>query len=174
MPKSNRTLVFNLILLVTGMVMLTFASVPLYRLFCQVTGFGGTPVTADTIPAQPSDRTLAIRFNADTDPNLPWKFVPEQSSVRARIGEQKLVSYLAQNTSDQPVTGHAVYNVLPEKAAPYFAKLECFCFQNQTLAPKQEVHMPISFFIDPAIMDDPEMKDVNTITLSYTFFLAKE
>ncbi len=168
----NRKLAFNLLLLATGMLMLAYASVPLYRLFCQVTGFGGTPDIAASAPSNISDRQITIRFNADIDKNLPWAFAPESTTKKVYIGEESLTYYTAENKADAPVTGHAVYNVVPHKAGPYFAKIECFCFQDQTLNAKQSVHMPISFFVDPAILEDPEMRDVDTITLSYTFFKA--
>ncbi len=157
---------------VVGMVGLSYASVPLYRIFCQVTGFDGTPQRADAAPdaAKVFDRQVKVRFNADTDPRLPWLFKPEQHVVDARIGESKLVFYRAENNADHPVTGQAVFNVTPAKAAIYFAKVECFCFTEQTLQAGQKVDMPVSFFIDPAFMTDPNMRDVTSITLSYTFY----
>lgn len=168
--KKNRSLAVNLLLLVSGMVMLAYASVPLYRVFCQVTGYGGTPTTAEQAPATMSNRQITIRFNADIDSNLPWQFAPEDVSKKVRVGQETLTYYTAENRADHAITAHAIYNVVPHKAAPYFAKIECFCFTDQTLSAKQKVHMPVSFFVDPAIMDDPEMDDVDTITLSYTFF----
>ena len=116
---------------------------------------------------------ITVRFNADIDPDLPWEFAPGDKEMRVPIGEQQLTHYTAKNLTQKPITGHAVYNVLPHKAGPYFAKIACFCFENQTLPAGQKVNMPISFFLDPALLDDPEMKDVTNITLSYTFFRAK-
>ena len=170
-PQSkNKRLAMNMLLVALGMLMLSYASVPLYRLFCQVTGFGGTTVQAVQSPDQVMDRVITIRFNADNDPNLPWQFEAGQVSVDVKVGQEILSFYTAENISDQPTTGHATYNVVPHKAGPYFAKVECFCFENQTLEPGQKVHMPISFFVDPLIMEDPELDDVDVITLSYTFF----
>ncbi len=155
------------------MLMLAYASVPLYRLFCQVTGYGGTTQKSFSAPDKVFDRTITVDFNADIDPALPWQFKPSQKKVKVKVGEQMLVHYEAKNLSNKPVTGNATYNVLPFSAGVYFAKIECFCFKEQTLAAGQRVDMPISFYIDPAIMDDPEMKDLTTITLSYTFFPVK-
>lgn len=171
---KNRTLALNLTMAAAGMVMLAYASVPLYRIFCAVTGYGGTTQEAAHAPDKIYDRTINIRFNADHDPALPWEFLPNQKEIRVRVGEEVLVSYRARNLQPASITGRAVYNVVPNKAGPYFAKLECFCFTEQTLAPDQEVNMPISFFIDPALLEDPEMDDIQTITLSYTFFQVKD
>jgi len=167
-------LALNLTMAAAGMVMLAYASVPLYRIFCAVTGYGGTTQEAAHAPDKIYDRTINIRFNADHDPALPWEFLPNQKEIRVRVGEEVLVSYRARNLQPASITGRAVYNVVPNKAGPYFAKLECFCFTEQTLAPDQEVNMPISFFIDPALLEDPEMDDIQTITLSYTFFQVKD
>lgn len=173
-PKNkNRSLALNMVLLVVGMVMLTYASVPLYRIFCQVTGFGGTPQLAGKLPTTISDRVITVRFNADTDPELPWKFNTGQVSIPVQVGARMLTFYQAENLSKKAVTGHAAYNVVPNKAGIYFHKIDCFCFTNQTLQPGQKVDMPVSFYLDPALLDDPQMDDVRTITLSYTFFRAK-
>ncbi len=171
--KKNLSLALNLLMLASGMFMLAYASVPLYRLFCEVTGFGGTTKTASASPTQVSERTLRIRFNADTDAALPWHFGPAQAELEIHPGQQALAFYTAGNLAPTAITGHATYNVVPAKAGAYFNKIECFCFKNQTLQPGQEVTMPVSFFVDPAIEHDPDMADVNTITLSYTFFRAK-
>jgi len=156
---------------VGGMVGLSFASVPLYRLFCQLTGFGGTPNVAtapDTTKA--SDRTIAVRFDANVNPALPWAFRPEQREIRVRLGEPTLAFYKAVNQSDRAVTGTATFNVTPYKAGIYFSKIECFCFTEQRLAARQSADMPVQFFVDPEIITDPNMRDVTAITLSYTFF----
>lgn len=174
MANRNLSLAFNLAVLAAGMLMLAYASVPLYRLFCQVTGYGGTTRAAAHAPAVTYGRTMTVRFNADTDPHLPWKFYPGEKNHTVKVGEEALTYFVAENTSDRQVTGRAVYNVVPHKAGQYFAKIECFCFTEQTLQPKQKVDMPVSFYIDPAIMNDPELDTVKTITLSYTFFLNKE
>ena len=149
---------------------LAYASVPLYEIFCRVTGYGGTPMRADAAPEQIFDRQVKVRFNADTASNLPWTFKPEQYSMDIKVGENKLAFYMAENRSDKPVTGMAVFNVTPPKAGAYFTKVECFCFIEQTLQPGQKVDMPVSFFIDPAFMADSNMQDVTSITLSYTFY----
>jgi cytochrome c oxidase assembly protein subunit 11 len=153
---------------------LTAASVPLYRLFCRVTGYGGTTQVAEALPRAALDRTIKIRFNADVDPKLPWSFQPEQREVEVRIGEQHLALFRARNRADQPVVGQAVYNVTPDKAGLYFDKITCFCFNEQVLQPGEEVEMPVSFFVDPEILRDPNTEDVRTITLSYTFFMLED
>ena len=173
-PKRNAPVALLLCGLVAGMVGLSFAAVPLYRLFCQVTGFGGTTQVADEAPAAASERLVTIRFNADVNPELPWRFQPEQREVTVKVGESALVFYKARNLSQRPVTGTATFNVTPLKAGPYFAKVECFCFQEQLLAPGEEIEMGVSFFVDPAILEDRNLEEVKTITLSYTFFRALE
>jgi cytochrome c oxidase assembly protein subunit 11 len=156
--------------LVVVMVGLAFASVPLYRLFCQVTGFGGTPMLAEKAPDVVTDRVISIRFDANTAPDLDWEFTPEQQSIQARVGEPFLAYYRATNRSGEPLVGTATYNVTPLKAGKYFKKIACFCFTKQPLAPGQSARLPLQFFIDPAIVDDPHMREVGSITLSYTFF----
>jgi cytochrome c oxidase assembly protein subunit 11 len=176
MPAQNRknlTLAFNLLLIAVGMLALAFASVPLYRMFCQVTGYGGTTRQSASAPRQVLGREITILFNADTDPHLPWSFKPSVTQMKTRIGQQTLTHYVAHNNSNEAVTGRATYNVVPFTAGPYFSKIECFCFTEQTLEAGQSVNMPILFYIDPSLADAPEMKDVNTITLSYTFFPVK-
>jgi cytochrome c oxidase assembly protein subunit 11 len=168
--RRNRRTMMMLTGVVVGMVGLSYASVPLYRIFCQVTGYDGTPQRAEAVPDQIFDRQVKVRFNADTDPNLPWMFKPEQHFVDIKVGENKLVFYRAENNASHPVTGQAVFNVTPAKAGAYFTKVECFCFTEQTLQAGQKVDMPVSFFIDPAFMADANMKDVTSITLSYTFY----
>lgn len=167
---SHRNLAFSLAAIVVGMVMLSFAAVPLYRLFCQVTGFGGTTMEASSAPLHVADREITVSFNADKDPNLAWKFTPLEPSVNVKIGENRLIAYRAENLTSAPTHGTATYNVTPHAAGKYFNKIQCFCFQEQTLAANQSVNMPVSFFIDPAILDDPELRDLTNITLSYTFF----
>jgi cytochrome c oxidase assembly protein subunit 11 len=165
-------------LLATGVIAmmlgLTAAAVPLYRLFCQVTGYGGTTQRAEALPAAPLERTIKVRFNAEVDPELPWSFRPAQREVEIRLGEQSLAYYRAENRSDRAIVGQAVFNVTPFKAGPYFDKIACFCFEEQLLQPGQEVDMPVSFFVDPAIAADPNTRDVTTITLSYTFFMVED
>lgn len=157
---------------VAGMVGLSFASVPLYRLFCQMTGFEGTPGVASALPNRISERKIQIRFNADVGQNLSWDFAPEQRQITVKLGQKGLTAYSAHNPEPHPVTGVAVYNVTPLKAGKYFHKIECFCFGEQTLQPGQKVSMPVVFYVDPALEDDPNMSEVETITLSYTFYRA--
>lgn len=171
---SNLRLAKNLAALVLGMLMLSYASVPLYRLFCEATGMGGTTQKSSVIPETIADRKVNVRFNADISPDLPWKFSPGEPSLTLNIGENRLTYYTAQNLSDTPITGHATYNVTPFKAGKYFTKIECFCFKEQTLQPHQKVTMPVSFYIDPAMLADRNVNDITTITLSYTFFPLKK
>lgn len=173
MMNKNTRLALNLGMIAVGMVCMAFAAVPLYNIFCKVTGFGGTPMIAKELPTKVEDRIMNIRFNADVDPRLGWNFKPEQNSVKVRVGESSLAFYKATNGSETD-TGTAVYNVTPEKAAKYFNKVECFCFTRQTIPQGGEAHFPVSFFVDPEIMNDPYLDDVDTITLSYTFYLADE
>ncbi|HUW80688.1 MAG TPA: cytochrome c oxidase assembly protein [Acidocella sp.] len=153
-----------------GMVGLAYASVPLYRLFCQVTGFGGTTQRAEAAPQQILDRKITVAFDGNVNANLSWEFKPEQTSQTVRIGEQSLAFYKAHNTSNRTVTGTATFNVTPVQAGAYFSKIQCFCFTEQTLKPGQTVDMPVTYFVDPDIVNDPDMKSVDTITLSYTFY----
>lgn len=157
-----------------GMAGLTAAAVPLYRLFCQVTGFGGTTQRAEQAPDASVTETIKVRFNADVASDLPWRFSPAEREIEIRIGERQLAFYRAENRSDQPLLGSATFNVTPHKAALYFAKIDCFCFEEQQLQPHETVEMPVSFYVDPAILDDPNTRDVGTITLSYTFFLREQ
>jgi cytochrome c oxidase assembly protein subunit 11 len=158
-----------------GMVGLSFAAIPLYRLFCQVTGYGGTTqVTKADRPSPVLERRMTVSFDSNVAPNLAWKFRPLQKDVSVRVGEETLIFFEAENTSDKPITGTATFNVTPYKAGQYFVKVECFCFQEQTLQPGQVVQMPVSFFIDPSIAKDKNAYDLEAITLSYTFFRALE
>lgn len=159
---------------VAGMVGLSFAAVPLYDLFCRVTGFGGTTQQAEAVDGRVIDRTIAVRFDASRDPSLPWHFQPAQKEVSLKVGEDLVAFYRARNLSDAPVTGTASFNVTPLKAGRYFVKVQCFCFTEQRLEPGQEVDMPVYFYVDPAMHDDRNMDDVKTITLSYTFFRMKD
>lgn len=160
---------------VVAMLGLSLWSPTLYRLFCQATGFAGTPKTENVTHATRTTATeVTVRFDANVNSALPWRFLPEQHQVRAKLGEEVLIHYTAENPSDKPLTGTATFNVVPEKAAPYFSKLECFCFTEQTLAPGQSVSMPVVFYVDPGLADDPTTDDVTTITLSYTFYRADD
>ncbi len=155
---------------VVGMVGMAYAAVPLYRIFCQVTGFGGTTQVATAAPAEVGERVITVRFNADTARGLHWHFQPQQRAITLQVGEEALAFYEAANDSEQRIVGTSTFNVTPAKAGSYFNKIECFCFTEQALAPGQRVDMPVSFFVDPAISEDPNLDDVKTITLSYTFF----
>ena len=156
---------------VVFMVGLAFASVPLYRIFCQVTGFGGTTqVSADGQAPGAVGRMISVRFDANTDSALPWRFEPVDRQRRVAIGARNIALYTARNVSDRPVTGTATFNVTPVQAGQYFTKIQCFCFTEQTLRPGEEMRMPVVFFVDPAILDDPATRDISEITLSYTFY----
>lgn len=151
----------------------SFAAVPLYDMFCRVTGYGGTTQVASTAPKGALERTVTVRFDGNVAPGLGWTFAPETNSVTVKVGETKLALYKAKNTSDRAVTGTATYNVTPNQTGAYFSKLQCFCFTEQTLQPGEEIEMPVAFFVDPSIAENGELNDVDEITLSYTFFPAK-
>lgn len=168
----NRRTLLSLLMIVVGMTCLAWASIPLYRLFCQVTGFGGTTQRAETAPGMVGDRLVTVRFDA-TVADVPWQFEPVQRAVQVRVGETTLIYYRAHNNGHETVAGNATFNVTPDKAGVYFDKIQCFCFSEQSLKPGETVEMPVSFFIDPAMAKDRNLDDVNTITLSYTFFRAK-
>lgn len=167
---SSGKLVFSILLLIIGMAMLTLASVPIYNLFCKVTGYGGTVKYTGIASGKIGSKLMKVRFDANVDRNLPWKFKAEQKEVTIQVGENNLVFYTAENKTDQDIIGTAVYNVAPHSAGIYFNKIQCFCFQEQLLKSNQKMIMPVSFYIDPAIEDDPNLQDVDTITLSYTFY----
>lgn len=172
--RGNRRLAFGLLSVVGGMVVLAYASVPLYDLFCRVTGYGGTTKVADSAPAEVADFELTIRFNADTQSALPWRFQPVEQSMTVRAGESKLAFYRAENLGETPLVGTATFNVTPQVAGAYFNKVDCFCFEEQYLAVGAAAELPVSFFVDPAIADDPDTASIRTITLSYMFFDAGE
>lgn len=166
----NRVVALGAAAIVVGMLGVSFAAVPLYRIFCQVTGFGGTTQRTETAPSEILNRKITIRFDSNVARDLPWKFKPVQRTVEINIGKTALVFYQATNNSDKPVTGTASFNVTPEVAGRYFSKIECFCFTEQLLAAGQVVQMPVQFFIDPEIINDASARDIQEITLSYTFF----
>ena len=156
---------------VVFMVGLAFASVPLYRLFCQVTGFGGTTQMAIGSQAPgPVGRLISVRFDANVSPALGWEFRPVDTTRRVAIGARNIALYRARNTGSTPITGTATFNVSPSQAGAYFVKIQCFCFTEQTLQPGQEVSMPVIFYVDPAILENPDTRDISEITLSYTFY----
>ncbi len=173
MRKRNRRLGLVVGGVAAGMVGLSFAAVPLYDLFCRVTGYNGTTQRGLAAPGA-TDGTITVRFAAQTDRSLPWRFRAEQPAMTVRLGEEGLAFYTATNRAETPVTGISVYNVTPEKVGRYFHKVACFCFDEQTLTPGQRVDMPVSFWVDPRIAEDPNTRDVTTITLSYTFYRTIE
>lgn len=157
-----------------GMLGLAYAAVPLYAMFCQVTGFAGTTQRAERPSEAVLDRVVTVRFDSNVAPGLGWAFEPVQHKLDVKIGESALAFYRAENTSGRPITGMATFNVTPESAGSYFNKVECFCFQEQRLDPGQSIDMPVSFFVDPAIVDDKSAGALTQITLSYTFYPAVE
>jgi len=176
--RRNRRVGIYVLAGALAMLGLGYASVPLYRLFCQVTGFGGTTMVASEskaarAAAAATGEKISIRFDATTAMGMPWTFRPTQTTDTVTIGERDIATYVARNDSQQPVTGMATFNVEPEQAGKYFNKIQCFCFTEQTLAPGQEVTMPVLYFVDPAMLEDPNMKGVEQITLSYTFHRAE-
>ena len=170
--SKNRLLFALLALLVVAMVGLSYAAVPLYDLFCRVTGFGGTTQVAKMPSEARFDRVIKVRFDASLNGSFPWKFQPVQQEISLQVGETGLAFYRARNDSSAALVGTATFNVTPLKAGLYFNKIECFCFQEQKLNAGEQVDMPVTFFIDPEIMKDRNLDDVSTITLSYTFFEA--
>ena len=166
--RNTRTALL-MALIVAAMVGLAFASVPLYRMFCQLTGFDGTPLRAERAPGAVAGQ-VGVRFDANVHPGLPWRFEPEQTVVRVKPGAQTQIFYRAQNLSAKTITGQAVFNVSPDQVGKYFKKIQCFCFTEQTLKAGEAKDMPVLFFVDPAIKRDPDTKDIDEITLSYTFY----
>ncbi|MGO4573490.1 cytochrome c oxidase assembly protein [Microvirga sp. 2TAF3] len=156
-----------------GMVGLAYASVPLYDLFCKVTGFDGTPIVRTNNESQVLDRMIAVRFDANVSPGLNWRFAPETPEVKVKLGETTTVLYKVTNKGDKPTTGIATYNVQPDLAGSYFSKLECFCFTEQTLKPGETLESAVVFYIDPRLVKDSDVKDLSSITLSYTYFPSK-
>ena len=173
-PTRHGAVALSLVGLVAVMAGLAFASVPLYRMFCQATGYGGIPQRAERAPSEILDRTIRIRFDANVDRALPWTFAPVDRVIDVKIGETALAFFKASNTSNAHVSGTAVFNVVPELAGRYFTKIQCFCFKQQTLAANSSIEMPVIFFVDPKIVDDEDTKSISEITLSYTFYPSGE
>lgn len=171
--NRNARLAWTMVAIVGGMLGLSYAAVPLYQAFCKATGFAGTPLVAKEGERPVIARTVEVRFDTNTDGNLPWRFEPEQRSVKVHLGEEKLVFFRATNRSQRPIVGTATYNVTPERTAGWFNKIQCFCFTEQLLQPGQSVDMPVLFFVDADMNKDRRYDDVHTITLSYTFYEAK-
>lgn len=168
-PNNKRTIV-PLVGMVFLMGLLSFASVPMYDWFCRVTGYGGTPNTADANNSKVLENTIKVRFDASLERNMPWNFEPLQYELEINVGDSGIAFYEAFNPTDRPVAGQASFNVVPFSAGQYFTKVECFCFVEQVLQPGEKVTMPVSFYIDPEIVNDREAKFVNSVTLSYTFY----
>jgi cytochrome c oxidase assembly protein subunit 11 len=169
LAQKNRNVGIRAALFGLAMLALAFAAVPLYRVFCQITGFGGTTMKADAAPGAVAGQ-IGVRFDANISPTLPWKFEPEQATVRIHPGARTTIYYHATNYTARNTTGQAVFNVTPEAAGKYFSKIECFCFTEQTLKPGEDVRMPVVFFVDPQLRTDPAARDIDEITLSYTFY----
>jgi len=178
----NRRTAQVMIVIALAMLGLGFAAVPLYRLFCQVTGFAGTTqraTAAEAVDAAQFARsagapTISVRFDGQVERGMPWTFKPLQTTQTLAVGERSMALFLAQNDSDHPVTGSATFNVVPEQTGSYFDKIQCFCFTQQTLQPHQAVRMPVIYYVDPKILKDPDTKDIQQITLSYTFHEVKK
>lgn len=178
MIASNTRTAVGTAAIAAGMVAMSFAAVPLYRLFCETTGFGGTTmrVEASTLPDQRtlSGRTIKVRFDGNTSAGVPWQFKPEMTEVDVRLGERRMAFYKATNFSAAQTTGTATFNVMPDIAGKYFKKIQCFCFNEQTLKAGETVEMPVTYYVDPAILNDPQARKIDEITLSYTFFPVDE
>jgi cytochrome c oxidase assembly protein subunit 11 len=170
---KNARLAWTMVAIVGGMLGLAYAAVPLYQAFCKATGFAGTPLVAKEGERPVIARTVEVRFDSNTDANLPWRFQPVERSIKVHLGEEKLVFFRATNLSQRPIVGTATYNVTPEWTAGWFNKIQCFCFTEQLLQPGQSVDMPVLFFVDADMDKDRRYDDVRTITLSYTFYEAK-
>lgn len=172
--RRNWATVAALAAIIAVMATLVAFSVPLYRLFCAATGLGGTTQRADAATGAVGDRVVTVRFTTDVAPGLPWRFEPEQRKVKIHLGEEELVFFSAENLADKPIVGHATFNVTPTKAGIYFNKIHCFCFDEERLGAHQKADMPVDFFVDPKLADDPDTREVGSITLSYTFFRSAD
>lgn len=171
--RRNRRSALLALSFALGMLALGYAAVPLYRIFCEATGFGGTTMKvseaqAATISA--TGKTVIVRFDSNVSTALPWRFKPENTTEKVTIGARDMATFVAENLSSKPVTGTATFNVTPTQAGRYFAKVQCFCFTEQTLKPGEKVRMPVIYYVDPAILTDPDTRDIEEITLSYTFY----
>ena len=166
--RNTRTAIL-MALIVAAMIGVAFASVPLFRIFCEATGFAGTPQRAERAPGAVAGQ-VGVRFDANVHPGLPWRFEPKQTTVRVKPGAQTQIFYRAQNLSAKSITGQAVFNVSPDQVGKYFKKIQCFCFTEQTLKAGEAKDMPVVFFVDPKIKQDPDTRDIDEITLSYTFY----
>ena len=172
--RSNRLPAVITVGVASLMLGMSFAAVPLYRMFCSMTGYGGTTQRVVSAPSAPGERTLTVRFDSNVAGGLPWAFEPETKQIALRTGETKTVFYRVTNLTDRAISATATYNVTPDQAGPFFDKLNCFCFSEQTLGPKETAEWPVVFFLDPALEKDDAMKRVDQLTLSYTFFESKK
>ncbi|MFN3818846.1 cytochrome c oxidase assembly protein [Blastomonas sp.] len=171
--RRNRKAALIALCFAVGMLGMGYAAVPLYRIFCEATGFGGTTMKVSEQTAAGiavTDKQIVVRFDSNVSSALPWRFKPENPTEKITIGARDMAAFTAENLSSKPVTGTATFNVTPVQAGRYFAKVQCFCFTEQTLAPGEKVRMPVIYYVDPAILTDPETKDIEEITLSYTFY----
>eukprot|EP01013_Petalomonas_cantuscygni_P008457 TRINITY_DN21180_c0_g1_i1.p1 TRINITY_DN21180_c0_g1~~TRINITY_DN21180_c0_g1_i1.p1 ORF type:complete len:196 (-),score=49.22 TRINITY_DN21180_c0_g1_i1:98-685(-) len=174
---KNRRSAFMAAAMGLGMLGLGFAAVPLYEVFCRVTGYGGTTQRvgeAQAATVQSTSRVMSVRFDSNVNSALPWSFKPEQAVDHVTVGARDMAIFIATNNSDQPVVGTATFNVTPLLAGQYFNKVQCFCFSEQVLKPGQTMRMPVLYYVDPAILDDPETRDIQEITLSYTFYRSTD
>ncbi|TNE40929.1 MAG: cytochrome c oxidase assembly protein [Alphaproteobacteria bacterium] len=167
--KSKR-LALTLLFVAGGMVGMAYVAVPLYSMFCRVTGYGGTTQTSNIAPDIVLDRDMTIQFDANTAGEMPWEFKPAQHEIKFKVGQTAMAFFNAYNPTNRTIHGSATFNVTPQKIGQYFTKIDCFCFTEQVLHPGEKASMPVTFFVDPAIDDDPNAKDVSVITLSYTFY----
>ncbi|HEY0957686.1 MAG TPA: cytochrome c oxidase assembly protein [Novosphingobium sp.] len=175
--RQNRKVAMIAAGVAVAMLGLGYASVPLYRIFCQVTGFGGTTMRvteAQAATVRTVDKTMIIRFDGNVERDMPWQFQPVQNKDTVSVGARDMAVFTAKNLSNEPITGTASFNVAPEQAGKYFSKIQCFCFTEQTLKPGEEVRMPVLYYVDPKILDDPDTRDIDEITLSYTFHKTAE
>ncbi len=173
--NDKNKLALSVLALFSSMLLLSFASVPIYNLFCKATGFAGTTQRAKAYThTKKGTKKITVQFDSNVDPNLPWIFIPKHRQVDVITGQNTLVFYESENVSDKDIIGTSVYNVTPQKAGKYFVKVHCFCFEEQLLKARQKILMPVTFFIDPDIENDPEMEDVNSITLSYSFYKVRD
>lgn len=170
---NNSKVAFSLFAMAFAMVILAYASVPLYNLFCKVTGYGGTTQIAASHSVEKLSREITVKFDANVMPGLDWKFYPKHEHAKVRLGENMVIFYYAENLSDHDIIGTAVYNVTPNKAGIYFNKIHCFCFEEQLLRAGEKILMPVSFYLDPKLNEDHNLDDTNFITLSYSFYKIK-
>ncbi len=170
--SRNGTVFASCTAVALAMLGLSYAAVPLYDMFCRATGFAGTPARGPNAGVGSAEQTVNVRFDSNVGPALPWRFQPDRRAIKVALGENVLTFFQVENLSDRAITGHASFNVTPARAARYFTKIECFCFTEQVLEPGQSLEMPVSFFVDPAMLEDRDAAGIADITLSYTFFLS--